>query len=152
VKILDLVGNHVIGLVELGNMKIIISENQLKKLIDGYNFNMGDCDIYAVALHRLYGYPLYTIRGYFLEPEWGGKREWDHEDCHIIVRLPNGKFKDSDGEYTLKELKPLASFAEDVKKIKAVKISEEEALSIFSIEDQEEDIKTVMDMISKKQS
>ena len=51
-----------------------------------HNFNLGECDIYAVALHRLHGYPLYVIRGYFLEEEWGGEREWDYEDSHIIVR------------------------------------------------------------------
>lgn len=131
-------------------MKLIISESQLKTLIEDYNFNMGDCDIYATALHRLHGYPLYVIRGYFLEEPWGGKREWDYEDCHIVVRLPNGLFKDSNGEYTLKELISLAMFGNNVKKIKAVKISEEEALSTFSMEDQEEDIQKVMDIISNK--
>lgn len=32
-----------------------------------HNFNTGDCDIYAISLHRLYNYPLYAIRGKFLE-------------------------------------------------------------------------------------
>ena len=150
------VGNHVIGHVELGNMKIIISESQLKNLIENqhpdFNFNMGDCDIYAVALHRLYGHPLYAIYGYFLEPEWGGKRELDSEVYHIMVKLPNGKFKDSDGEYTLSELIPLLGIGmgEEIEKVKAVKISEKRALSIFYKEDREERVQKVMNWISNK--
>ena len=28
----------------------------IKKYNEKFNFNMGDCDIYAIALHRLYNY------------------------------------------------------------------------------------------------
>ena len=148
------VGNHVIGLVELGNMKIILSESQLKNLLENqhpdFNFNMGDCDIYAVALHRLYEYPLYAIYGYFLEEPWGGKRELISEVYHIMVKLPNGKFKDSEGEYTLKELTPLLGLGEEIKKVKAVHIDETEALSTFSMEDQEERVQKVINWIRNK--
>ena len=126
----------------------------LSKFTDDYdfnkhNFNVGDCDIYAVSLHRLYGYPLYVIRGYFLEPEWGGKREWDYEDCHIMVKLPNGKFMDSDGEQTKNEMISRAAFMNDVEKIKIVQIDEKTALNTFSCQDQEEDILRVMKHINK---
>lgn len=117
---------------------------------DKHNFNFGDCDIYAVSLHRLYGYPLYVVRGWFLEEEWGGKREWDYEDCHIMVKLPNGKYMDSDGEFTGKEMKKNCLFGNKVKRITIVQIDEETALSTFSCEDQENDIQKVMDYIKSK--
>lgn len=116
-----------------------------------HNFNTGDCDIYAVSLHRIYGYPLYVARGYFLEPEWGGKREWDYEDCHIMVKLPNGNFMDSDGESTPIDMKQNCRFANDVQKIKFIAIDEETALSIFSCTDQENEIKYIMNYIKKNE-
>ena len=84
---------------------------------ENHNFNIGDCDIYAVSLHRLYGYPLYVIRGYFLEPEWGGEREWDYEDCHIMVKLPNGNYMDSSGEATEEEMKSAGLFSNAVERV-----------------------------------
>ena len=117
---------------------------------DKHNFNFGDCDIYAVSLHRLYGYPLYVVRGWFLEPEWGGKREWDYEDCHIMVKLPNGKYMDSNGESTGKEMKQSCLFDNEVKRVTIVEIDEETALSTFSCEDQEDDIQRVMGYIKSK--
>jgi hypothetical protein len=115
-----------------------------------HNFNFGDCDVYAVSLHRLYGYPLYVVRGWFLEPEWGGKREWDYEDCHIMVKLPNGKYIDSNGEFTGKEMKQSCLFDNEVKRITIVPIDEETALSTFSCEHQEDDIQKVMSYIKSK--
>ena len=117
---------------------------------DKHNFNFGDCDIYAVSLHRLYGYPLYVVRGWFLEPEWGGKRELDYEDCHIMVKLPNGKYMDSNGESTGKEMKQSCLFDNEVKRVTIVQIDEETALSTFSCEDQEGDIQKVMGYIKSK--
>lgn len=114
------------------------------------NFNFGECDIYAVSLHRLYGYPLYVIRGYFLEEEWGGEREWDYEDCHIMVKLPNGNFMDSSGEATGDEMKEACMFGNKVEKIEILPIDEQTALSTFSCQDQEDTIKQVMKYISKK--
>jgi hypothetical protein len=114
---------------------------------DNYNFNLGDCDIYAISLHRLYGYPLYAIRGRFLEPEWGGEREWDYEYCHVMAKLPNGNYLDSTGEQTEKEMLSLAAFSEDIKKVEIVEISEEEAINMFSCQDQEKDIEIVMNYL-----
>jgi len=115
-----------------------------------HNFNLGDCDIYAVALHRLHGYPLYVIRGYFLEEEWGGEREWDYEDSHIIVKLPNGNYMDSDGEQTEETLKSNAGFMNKVERIEFIPIDEEGALSTFSCQDQEEDVSKVINYLKNK--
>lgn len=115
-----------------------------------HNFNHGDCDIYAVSLHRLYGYPLYVVRGWFLEPEWGGERGYDYEDSHIIVKLPNGNYMDSDGETTESDLRQNCAFGNDIEKITFEPVSEEEALSTFSCENQEPAIKQVMNYINLK--
>ena len=132
-----------------------VSLNEIGSYTDDYNwskhnFNTGDCDIYAVSLHRLYNYPLYAIRGKFLEPEWGGEREWDYEYCHIMVKLPNGKFLDSQGESTEAEMKENSFFSEDVKKVEIIPITENDALSIFSCEDQEPVINQVINFIQNK--
>jgi len=115
-----------------------------------HNFNLGDCDIYAIALHRLHGYPLCAIRGKYLESEWGGTREWDYEYCHIMVKLPNGNYLDSQGEQTREEMVSLAAFGEDVKKIEIVDISESEAEDMFSCTNQNKDIARVIKFIKNK--
>lgn len=109
-----------------------------------YNFNSGDCDIYAISLHRVYGYPLCAIRGKYIESEWDGEIEWDYEYCHIMVKAPNGNYIDSNGEQTKKQILSRAAFLEDVKKVEIVEITEEEALNMFSCENQEDDIEKVM--------
>jgi len=118
-----------------------------KNDLSNYDFNIGDCDIYAISLHRLYNYQLYAMRGKFLEPEWGGKREWDYEYCHIMVKLPNGNYMDSDGEQTKQEMISSAVFSEDVRKIEIVKITEKEAINMFSCDDKEKNIQNVMNYI-----
>ncbi len=103
-----------------------------------------------MALHRLHGYPLYVIRGYFLEEEWGGEREWDYEDSHIIVKLPNGNYMDSDGEQTEETLKSNAGFMNKVERIEFIPIDEEGALSTFSCQDQEEYVSKVINYLKNK--
>lgn len=117
-----------------------------------HQFHLGDCDIYAVSLHRLYGYPLYIIKGWFLEPEWGGKREFDYESAHIVVKLPNGNYMDSDGEVTEGQLRQSVAFSNDIEKITFEPIDEETALSAFSCQDQEPDIKKVMNYIKSQKN
>jgi len=129
-----------------------MSLNEATRFDDDYdftnhNFNCGDCDIYAISLHRLYGYPLYAIRGKYLEPEWGGIREWGYEYCHIMVKLPNGNYLDSLGEQTKNEMISRSVFLEKVEKITIVKITEEDAKYMFSCQDQEHDIQQVMKYI-----
>ena len=55
----------------------------------------------------------------------------DTEECHIVVKLPNGNFLDADGEITKKELINQCLFGNEIGEIKIEEISEEEALSIF---------------------
>jgi hypothetical protein len=70
-----------------------------------FDFNYGNCNVYAIALHRLYDYPLYVVNLYFKEDEWEEQVElgdpyfYDHETAHVCVKLPNGKYLDSDGEF-----------------------------------------------------
>lgn len=136
-------------------IRSVLKENLESKFSDDFdflkhNFNLGDCDIYATSLHRLYGYPLYIVRGWFLEPEWGGKREWDYEDSHVVVKLPNGHYMDSHGETTEDELRQNCAYANDIAKITFEPISEEDALSTFSCQNQEADIKKIMNYIKDK--
>ena len=67
-----------------------------------------------------------------------------------MVKLPNGNYMNSDGEQTKDEMISRAAFSEDVKKIEIVKISEEEAINMFSCEDQEKDIQRVIKYIKNK--
>lgn len=128
----------------------MIKSNGLNEEFSNHKFNTGDCDVYAVSLHRIYGYPLYVMRGYFIEPEWGGEREEDFEDCHIMVKLPNGNFFDSDGEQTKDEMISRAAFMNKVYKIKILPIDENTALSTFSCSDQEDYINRIIKYIKKK--
>lgn len=58
---------------------------------------------------------------------------------------------DSDGEQTKDEIISRAAFMNDVTKVKIVKIDEETALNTFSCQDQEADIKKIMNHIKSKQ-
>jgi len=33
-------------------------------------YQHGGCNVYAIALHKLSGYPLYSVRGFYREDEW----------------------------------------------------------------------------------
>ncbi len=114
-----------------------------------HSFTSGDCDIYAVSLHRLYGYPLYVVRGWY-EDDLGEDNDFNYEDCHIVVKMPNGLYLDSEGEQGEQELRQNARFMNDVHKITIVPISEEEALNTFSCQDQEADVQNVMNYIKKR--
>jgi len=54
---------------------------------------------------------------------------------------------DSDGEQTKQEMISRAAFMNDVTKVKIVQIDEETALNTFSCQDQEEDIKRIMNQL-----
>ena len=119
------------------------------------NFNCGDCDVYAIALHRVYGYPLYIVNGYHKEEDWDeeeGYTEYDSEPAHIVVKLPNGNYMDSDGEVTEEQLKADCVFGNKVEYIKIEPITEQEAMYVYSGEDQEEDIERVVKYIKNKES
>ena len=107
------------------------------------NYSTGDCDIYAIALHRLYKYPIYVVNGYYIFDD-----EYCNEPCHLVVKLPNGNFLDSRGETTEEELKEDSLFSNEIKYIKIEEISEDEAMFIFTSDDQEELIQKTMEEIS----
>ncbi|MBK7362826.1 MAG: hypothetical protein IPJ01_11060 [Micavibrio sp.] len=69
-----------------------------------WEFNQGDCGLYAIALHRVYGFPIYVVTGYYLEDDWGDEREMIGEESHVVVKLPNGNYLDHEGELTEKQL------------------------------------------------
>lgn len=125
------------------------------------NFGFGDCYIYAIAMHRLYGYPIYGVKLYFKEDDWDelDDPQYDFEYAHIIVKKPNGKFIDDQGEYDEEELKDLCetSYTEF---IKIVPISEFEAKTAYLGSDEtetigpdykEEDIIDVMKIIKENE-
>ena len=123
---------------------------------ENHNFNLGECGLYAIALNRLYNYPIYTIRGKFLEEDWGGEREYDYEYAHFMVKLPNGNFLDSSGEQTKEQMINLSIFTEDVEDIEVVEVREDEVREVFlgldfetSQDDWETEILEIMNYIKK---
>lgn len=120
-----------------------------------FNFNFGDCEIYAIALHRLYGHPLYVVNGYYKEPDWDEEMGWIaylDEPCHVVVKLPNGKYLDAQGETTENDLKKACLFSNEVEYIKIEPISEEEAKYLYTGEDKEDYIQEVTNMIKSNES
>ena len=120
-----------------------------------HNFNCGDCDVYAIALHRVYGYPLYVVNGYYKEDDWDedtGYTGYYNEPAHIVVKLPNGNYMDSDGEVTEEQLKADCAFGNKIEYIKIEAITEQEAMYVYSGEDQEEDIERIVKHIRNKES
>ena len=122
----------------------------------GYNFNQGDCDLFARAMHRVTGYPIVVIKGWTEEDDWDddGETELVDEPYHVMVQLPNGKFRDADGEYTLKELKPLLGLSSDngIKKVTAEPIEDKDVKDVYGSNYKDDEIKKVMDLIIKNKS
>ena len=126
-----------------------------------YDFNCGDCYIYAIAMHRLYDYPIYGVKLYFKEDDWDyiTDPQYDFEYAHIIVKKPNGKFVDHEGDYTEEELKNLSK-TNYTEFIKIEPISEFEARTAYLGSDEsetigsnyrEQDIINVMKMIKENE-
>ena len=119
----------------------------------GYNFNMGDCDLFARAMHRVTGYPIVVIKGWTEEDDWDddGETELVDEPYHVMVQLPNGKFRDADGEYTLEELKPLLGLSADngIKKVTAEPIEDKDVKDVYGSNYKTDEIKNVMNLITK---
>lgn len=115
-------------------------------LNENYSYTSGDCDIYAISLHKLTNYPLYVIRGFYKDELGDG-----YEDCHMVVKSPNGKYLDVNGENTIKQLKNKCLFSNAIYKIKIVPISEEEAKYCFSMSGpSSEDIDKTIEYIKSK--
>ena len=68
--------------------------------VEGLEFEEGDCNVYAVAMYRKYGYPIYAVKGYFEDDGVEGVVV-----SHVFVKTPDGVFKDASGEYTSRVLR-----------------------------------------------
>ena len=125
------------------------NENKYDNMINYYpgGYQDGDCNLYAIALHKLSGYPLYTVRGFYREDDWeevvemGYDFGYYHEDGHVVVKAPNGKYVDSEGEYTEKELIDLTGFGPHVERVEIVSLTELEAYNLYYGVGEQEDIK-----------
>lgn len=102
---------------------------------DDYNFNFGDCYLFAIALHRMYGYPLYAVYLYYKEDDW----DYLSEIAHVLVKLPNGKYLDADGEIDEEQLKKLSN-TNYTEYITIEPISEFDARTAYLGEDEKETI------------
>jgi len=121
------------------------NENIINYYPGGYQH--GGCNVYAIALHKLSGYPLYTVRGFYREDDWeevlkmGYEFGYYHEDGHVVVKAPNGKYIDSESEYTEEELIDATGFGPHIERIEIVPLTELEAYNLYYGCDEQEDIK-----------
>jgi len=136
--------------------KFLNEDNKWKDV----SFNHGNCDLYAVALHRLYNLPLYSVRNYYPDGSYQPNDKnydlygVDTEDAHIVVKLPNGNYLDGDGEMSEEQLIKLSIFGNNIGEIKLVPIDENEALSIFGgcdfeMDNKIDDINSIMRYVKK---
>lgn len=127
-------------------MKKLIKKLLRESLLEG-DYNMGGCNLYAVALHRKMGLPIFTIRGYFLEdPDEPYDEMWnsyDYEDGHVVVQLPNGNYLDSDNIELTKEklIKQTFGWVPKIKKVEFIEISEKDACNLYYGSDEQDEIK-----------
>jgi len=99
--------------------------NYLIESLNDFDFDEGDCNIYAVAVHRKYGNPIYAVKGYFEEDGVKGS-----VISHVFVKAENGKFKDASGEYNEAQIKAKSDTGYFVK-TEIVPLSGEEAIGVF---------------------
>ena len=125
--------------------------NKCEKIYESIHFpggyDQGDCNFYAIALHKLTGYPIYSVRGYYKEDDWdevienGDIPNYYHEDGHVVVLSKNGLYIDADGEYTEEELIKQTHFGSYIERVDLVKLTEKEAYNLYYGSDEQEDIK-----------
>jgi predicted RNA-binding Zn-ribbon protein involved in translation (DUF1610 family) len=123
-------------------VKIASTENS-KKI-----YGQGNCDVYAIALHRLFKYPLCVVRGFY-------KDDWDdeiaYEDSHMFVKIDKNNGMDIRGKRPISEIILDCAFVNKIEKIKTPIISEEEARNIFTMDGvTEEQINIATKEICKK--
>ncbi len=101
--------------------------NELEKYFteSEFDFQRGDCNVYAVALHRKYDLPIFAAVGAFNDDGVKGTVV-----SHVFVRTPKGLFKDSDGEYTAAQMKA-KSMADYFTGVKITQMDDAEAVGIF---------------------
>ena len=93
---------------------------------------MGGCDIFAIAAHRMLGYPIHVVRGFYNDEEY-------HEDCHLVVKIKNDLYFDIDGLKSGDDLENGCYFEHHVTRVEIVEISENDAKYILGCESPSED-------------
>lgn len=100
------------------------------------SYSAGMCDVFALALHRLLGWPLAVVRG-AMEDEWG--EDW-YEDAHAFVLAPEGGGADVRGIRPIDEIVGECAFS-NPSEVSVVEVGEKEMCSLFTVEGvSEEDI------------
>jgi hypothetical protein len=104
----------------MGNNMIIDYLIETLQESDKYDFQKGDCNVYALALHNKYGYPIYgTVTT-------GRNKVF----THVFVLDPQTKkFIDSDGEFSKDEMLEKSKITESP--VKIVPLTEEKAKLVF---------------------
>jgi len=117
---------------------------------DSCSYKLGNCEVFAIALSELLNKPLYVVRGFY----WDNNiKENVYEDCHVVVKVSNNNYMDVDGIKNEEEIKLSCMFLNDIKKIKLIKITKEEAKFIFSTEGiLEKDIEKAKQIILQNKS
>lgn len=99
--------------------------NYLLENLNKYDFERGDCNVYALALNSKYDLPIYAAVGYFNDDGVTGTVV-----SHVFVKTDDGKFKDSSGEYTEAEMKQKSN-TDYFTKVKIIPMTPDEAVSVF---------------------
>lgn len=98
----------------------MILDYLLESLNTKYDFQEGDCNVYALALHNEYGYPIYGAK----------ETRGDKLFAHVFVMDPKTQsFIDNEGSYTKDEM------LDNFKGTKIVKLSPEEAKLVYFVPD-----------------
>lgn len=95
-------------------------------------YRMGGCDIFAIAAHRVLGYPIHVVRGYYNKGEY-------HEDCHLVVKIENDLYFDIDGLKSGNDLENNCYFEHLVTRIEIIEVSEDDAKYTLGCEPPSED-------------
>lgn len=98
-------------------------------------YMMGGCDIFAIASHRMLGYPIYAIRGFYIEDD--GDEYYD--TCHLVVKVADDLYYDIQGFKTEESIVENCYFSHDITRTEFVKLSEEEAMIEIGCESPSED-------------
>lgn len=88
----------------------------------------GMCDVFALALNKLYGYEPYVVRGYYKDGD-----EYAYEDSHAVVKSPKG-FLDYKGLISEQELKKTAHFTNNIEFVKIEPVTVTELEECFTSE------------------
>jgi hypothetical protein len=104
-------------------------------------YTCGNCDVMALALHRLTGYSLGAWTGLYKDQDGEEQREY----CHAVVILNNEETKYAD-VYGIASDEPRCCFNHNVESVALLPVDESDVRSMFTAEDiSEEAIETAME-------